>query len=215
MDEDCCAYIAGGEPSDELVRVRDAYLNTPWDEIHGEGVHRDASRVLSHAPPTQTAVMAATVRSSQNLTVYNGLDGPGRKRFHKDFDSMRTLASVGKRILRDALGRKITAGNVVQWMYRIGSMGMGDFTDYKKFIYGPTSIHKLTDMPTDTQLVKVDFSSKLLNDGDLITVPTPTLALMDAAINGDSDEVVDPGDFVYGVAGRGAAKYENICCMSF
>ena len=121
MDADCVAFIDTGIVSDALRDLRDPYLTSPWDEIHGEGVHRDASRVLSHGPSTQTAMMCSTVAVKQILHQYDQMSQLERGLVHRDYDAPLKLALHRRRCMRDPFGVRVTSATFWDWLYRIGT----------------------------------------------------------------------------------------------
>jgi hypothetical protein len=165
-------YVACGELLPELRVIKESYDRAPWDEIHAEGIHRDATHVRNHGPAYETAGLAARMRLQQNLSFVQGLAPRDMQRLCARFHAPRLL------LRRRGWRRRMVApeGQVIQgkkavtaWIYRLGSVAVADWKLYNIYLQGP-QVLSLQARKSLMQEMRVDFFSKVLRNGDLVTI---------------------------------------------
>ena len=171
MDGHCLTYLETGECPLPLATLRAKYDLCPWDEIHSEGIHRDARRILKHGEASGTIHMAHHVRQAQNLRHYDSAGRMEQKAWHQSFDRPTALIGIGDRLLRDSLGTRITAKSFPQFVYRMGNMSVGDWKAYNKILGGSRTINKSAGHSDTLQAIKSNFFDNALMNGDVISMP--------------------------------------------
>ena len=102
MDALCLEYINGSPMAAQINELLEKYENIVFDEIHAEGIHRDASQLLTHGAGLETVSLSSKLRLKQNLAKYDVLSPEQQAKLHARFHSPLFLAKVSEQAYRSS-----------------------------------------------------------------------------------------------------------------
>ena len=159
-----------------------------FDEIHAEGIHRDATRVRQHGPASDTVQVASKVRLKQHLGRYKGLQGPYKRVFQERFHKASHILQIGRAIRQQSLLRGVRSSSFPKWFYRMDNLSHLDYKVYNRFIKGPR-VQNSAKSATAIQDLSKDFFGEIFGQCDFVTMPMETgrgvPAIADAGDNAD------------------------------
>ena len=122
------AWAQGADVSSRLRLEVQSYHWCKLDDTWAEAAHRDVSRISKRATFASQAWQSASLRTQQNLDLWDSLDAEGRARFDSMFYRWKAIGQLAPRLALSLIRRKQPVAAALHFVYRTGSHALVDWS---------------------------------------------------------------------------------------
>jgi hypothetical protein len=149
----------------------DFYQWCTLDDTWAEATHRDVSRLAQGATFASQAWQSASLRSRQNLKLWDALATRGRARFESCFYEWKAIGQFLPQRAVKLIGVKASPKTVTQFVYRTGTRALKDWNTQLQDVLKSSIRADVLPPGTFASRLKVDYLERVLALGTVFSVP--------------------------------------------